>query len=140
MRSLTCLAAAAAIAATPLTAAFAQPGYYAPPPGPGYYWHADPCAYAQHRAATNGAITGGVLGAIAGSILGGRGGHGAGAFVGGATGAVIGSQVARSQVRCVAYPYGYRPHPHCHWVVEDGRGFEVCRAPDGYWRPWRPAW
>lgn len=136
MRALTTIVAAGVLAATPLSAALAQPAYYVQTDWHDGYWREDPCIAAKHQAATQGAVTGGILGALAGAMIAGHGSRAGGAFVGGAVGAAAGSQIARSNVRCIAYPYGYRPHPHCHWVVENGRGFEICRGPDGYWRPW----
>jgi len=136
MRAFPLFVAAAVIATAPMSPAIAQDGYgdgWRPPPSYGYD---DPCHAARHRAAEHGAVTGGVLGAVAGALLGGGRHRVAGAVVGGAVGAVAGSQIARGQVRCLAYPYGYRPHPGCHWVYDHGRGFEICRGRDGYWRPW----
>lgn len=100
----------------------------------------DPCHAARREAGNTGTVTGGVLGALAGSAIAGRGSRLGGALVGGAVGAVAGHEIAKSTVKCVAYPWRYRNHPPgCRWVEErhHGRwhGFEVCRGPDGVWRP-----
>jgi len=142
MRAMIALVAAAVVATGSLATASAQPAYgydggWRPADTYGRY---DPCAEAKHDASVHGAVTDGILGAFAGAMLGGRGSRGGGALVGGAVGAVAGSQIARSNVRCISYPYGYRPHPHCHWIDDHGHGVEVCRMPDGYWRPWRPGY
>lgn len=139
MRAFLALAATAVMVSAPMSTAFAQPGYYqpGPPPGAWAYRSGDPCHEARRDAGNRGAVTGGILGALAGSMFAGRGHAVGGAVLGGAVGAVAGHEVARSNFRCVSYPYGYHPHPYCHWIVQDGRGFEVCRNPDGYWRPWR---
>lgn len=128
---LAALAVAAPTLATPqLTAAQAYRSY-------GSY---DPCRAAQRRAANNGTVAGGVLGAVVGSAVAGRGSRLGGAIVGGTVGAVAGHQIAKSSVRCLAYPrrISYH-HPNCHWVQEYYRGanhdFEVCRSHDGVWRP-----
>ena len=138
MRAFLAIAVTAAIAGAPIGAAFAQPGYGPGPwrPAPDYGRY-DPCRDAKHEAGNRGAVTGGILGALAGSLVAGRGHKVGGAVVGGAVGAVAGNQIARSNVRCTNYPYGYHRHPDCRWVNQDGHGFEVCRAPDGVWRPWR---
>lgn len=136
MRALLAIAATAVVAAAPISTAFAQ-GYGPGPWRPYGDYGRDPCHEAKHEAGERGAVTGGLLGALAGALVGGRHNRVGGAVVGGAAGAVIGNQVARSNVRCMGYPYGYRQHPNCRWVVQDGHGFEVCRAPDGVWRPWR---
>ena len=103
-------------------------------------WRDDPCHEARHDAARNGTIAGGVLGAIVGSQLAGRGSHTEGAIIGGGVGAVAGHQIGASSVSCRAYPAGYRYHPGCHWIYDRHHGhmhgYEVCRAPDGYWRPY----
>ena len=130
MKSLMAFSASAALAAAPMIAIPHLALAYTTS------WDYDPCKEAQKSATTRGAVTGGVLGAVAGALLGGGRHRVAGAVVGGAVGAVAGSQIARGQVRCLAYPYGYRPHPGCHWVYDHGRGFEICRGRDGYWRPW----
>lgn len=104
------------------------------------YGARDPCRAEQRRAANNGTVTGGVLGAVVGSALAGRGSRLGGAIVGGTVGAVAGHQIAKSSVRCAAYPrrIGYH-RPNCRWVEESYRGgnhdFEVCRGHDGVWRP-----
>lgn len=135
MRAFLILAAAAAVAIAPMSAASAQD--YGGGWRPYADYGRDPCHEARHEAGERGAVTGGVLGAMAGALLGGNHHRVAGAVVGGAAGAVVGNQVARSNVRCMAYPYGYHRHPNCHWVNQDGHAFEVCRGGDGVWRPWR---
>ena len=100
----------------------------------------DPCRAEQRRAANSGTLTGGVLGAVVGSAVAGRGSRLGGAIVGGTVGAVAGHQIAKSSVRCAAYPrrIGYH-RPNCRWVEESNRGgdhdFEICRGHDGVWRP-----
>jgi hypothetical protein len=100
----------------------------------------DPCRVEQRRAANSGTVTGGVLGAVIGSAVAGRGSRLGGAVVGGTVGAVAGHQIAKSSVRCAAYPrrIGYH-RPNCRWVEERRHGavhdFEVCRGHDGVWRP-----
>jgi len=134
MRTLLALACSAVVAAPCLTLptfASAQPyGAYGP---------YDPCLAAKSAAAHNGAVTGGILGAVLGSAIAGRGSRFGGAVVGGTVGAVAGHEVGGHSVRCLAYPYRFRPRHHCHWVEQDHHGhprqFELCRDPDGVWRP-----
>ncbi len=100
----------------------------------------DPCRAEQRRVANNGTVTGGVLGAVVGSAIAGRGSRLGGAIVGGTVGAVAGHQIAKSSVRCLAYPRRIGHHrADCRWVQERYRGrdhdFEVCRGGDGVWRP-----
>ncbi len=133
MRAFLAIAAAAVMAAAPIGSAFAQ-GYGEWRPHADY--GRDPCHEAKHEAGERGAVTGGLLGALAGSLVAGHGHKLGGAVVGGAVGAVAGNQIARNNIRCERYPYGYRPHPDCRWVNQDGHGFEVCRSRDGVWRPW----
>jgi hypothetical protein len=141
MRLKACLAAATMLVIAPNLAA-AQPYGPPPPPPPGWapapdYGRGDVCRWEQHRATQQGAVTGGILGATAGFLLGGRGHKVAGAALGGAVGATAGGAVAHNNFRCMDYPQGYYRHPHCRWVSEGDHAFEVCRGPDGYWRPWR---
>ncbi|MGI8840021.1 MAG: glycine zipper 2TM domain-containing protein [Caulobacteraceae bacterium] len=103
------------------------------------YGH-DPCRAEQRRVANNGTVTGGVLGAVVGSAVAGRGSRLGGAIVGGTVGAVAGHQIAKSSIRCLAYPRRISYHrPNCRWVQERYYGrdhdFEVCRGGDGVWRP-----
>ncbi len=100
----------------------------------------DPCHVAKRQAGNSGTVAGGVIGALAGSAIAGRGSRLGGALVGGAVGAVAGHEIAKNSVKCVAYPHRYRDHrPGCRWVEERRHGvwhgFEVCRGPDGVWRP-----
>lgn len=123
-----------AVAATPLAAPSPAAAQAYASYGP------DPCHVARREAGNNGAVTGGILGAVAGGALAGRGSRLGGALVGGAVGAVAGHEIAKNSVKCVAYPGRYRNHRSgCRWVEEryHGRwhGFEVCRGPDGVWRP-----
>ena len=137
MRAFLAIAATAVIAAAPFGAALAQEGYYGRDQWrPAESYGPDPCHEAKHEAGERGAVTGGLLGALAGSMFAGHGHKVGGAIVGGAVGAVAGNQIARSNVRCTGYPYGYHRHPDCRWVNQDGHGFEVCRGRDGVWRPW----
>lgn len=129
LAALVALTAAAPVAAPVAASAQAYASY-----GP------DPCHVAQRHAANSGTVTGGILGAVAGSAIAGRGSRLGGALIGGTVGAVAGHQIAKSSVSCVAYPARYRQHrPGCRWVREYNHGrrheFEVCRAPDGVWRP-----
>ncbi|MEO8925550.1 MAG: glycine zipper 2TM domain-containing protein [Caulobacteraceae bacterium] len=135
MKSITAFVAAMAIAAPSLVIpqlAAAQ-AYHS-------YGSYDPCRAAQRSAANNGTVTGGILGAVVGSAVAGRGSRLGGAIVGGTVGAVAGHQIGKSSVRCASYPrrIGYH-RPNCRWVEEYYRGrnhdFEVCRDPDGVWRP-----
>jgi hypothetical protein len=134
MRSLALLAIAALTVAPNLTVpvlAIAQP--YAA------YGPYDPCVTAKRAAGANGAVTGGALGAVIGSAIAGRGSRFGGAIVGGTVGAVAGHEIGRNSVRCLAYPHRSQPRAHCRWVEQDWRGrphqFELCRAPNGVWRP-----
>ena len=103
-------------------------------------WRGDPCRYDRHAAGRNGTVAGGVIGALIGSQVAGRGNRTAGALVGGSIGAVAGHQIGAHSVQCNGYPAGYRYHRGCHWVTDVYRGrqssYEVCRDPDGYWRPY----
>ena len=103
-------------------------------------WREDPCRGERHDAARNGTVAGGILGAIVGSQIAGRGNHTAGALIGGGVGAVAGHQIGAHSVECRAYPSGYHHHSGCHWMVDNYRGrdrsYEVCRSPDGDWRPY----
>jgi len=134
LRSLIALAGAAIMATAPAVG-YAQPGYGGWRPADSYGPY-DPCQAARAEAGHNGAVEGGVLGAIAGAAIAGRGSRVGGAVIGGTVGAVAGNQIARSNVRCVAYPPGYHRHRHCRWIDDRGHQFEVCRRPDGVWRPW----
>jgi hypothetical protein len=95
----------------------------------------DPCLAYKRHVTNQGTVTGGVLGAVVGSAIAGRHNRLAGAVLGAGAGAVAGHEIASHSVRCAAYPVRYRPHPHCHWVVENGAAFEICRGADGIWRP-----
>jgi outer membrane lipoprotein SlyB len=103
-------------------------------------WRSDPCRSQRHEAARTGAIAGGLIGALVGSQIAGRGSHTAGAVVGGAAGAVAGHQIGAHSVERRAYPAGYRHHPGRHWMIDTYHGrtrsYEVCRTPDGAWRPY----
>jgi len=51
-----------------------------------------------------------------------------------------GQSSGRGLVQCVAYPPRIETHEHnCRWVQDAYAGathlFEVCRGPDGVWRP-----
>jgi hypothetical protein len=105
------------------------------------YGSHDPCSQARSHAATNGAVTGGLLGAVVGGAVAGGGGGSrlGGALLGGTVGAVAGHEIGKNSVKCVSYPPHYHPRANCHWVQQyyDGRNhdFEVCRDADGVWRP-----
>lgn len=103
------------------------------------YGSYDPCREARREAGTNGAIAGGAIGAVLGSAIAGRGSRFGGAVVGGAVGAVAGHEIGRNSVRCLAYPHRFHARYNCRWVEQDWRGrphqFELCRDPDGVWRP-----
>ena len=63
-----------------------------------------------------------------------------GAVIGGVGGAVVGNQIGRHSVKCVSYPRGrYAKRKGCRWINDSYRGrhysYEICRGPDGYWRP-----
>lgn len=101
-------------------------------------WREDPCHVQRHDAARTGAIVGGLVGALVGSQM--TRNHAAGAIIGGGVGAAAGHHIGAHSVACRAYPVGYSHHPGCHWVVDSYHGgtrsYEVCRGPDGYWRPY----
>ena len=127
MKNFAMALAAAALAASPMvvvpTAASAQD-----------YGRSDPCTAAKHKSAKTGTIAGGVIGALAGSAVAGKGDRGKGAVIGGALGAVAGHQIGVHKYDCAAYPRRVHARAGCHWVVEDGRSFEICRSKDGIWR------
>jgi len=134
MKPFVTLAVAAAIAAPSLAIPrLADAQYYR------QYGTYDPCRAEQRAAANHGTVAGGVLGAVLGSAIAGRGNRFAGAVVGGTAGAVAGHAIAKNTVKCLAYPARYRPRLHCRWIQEYHGGvyhqFEVCRGPDGVWRP-----
>ena len=87
------------------------------------YGTSDPCSDARRSSANKGTLLGAGAGALAGGLIGG------------AAGAVIGHQVGKHNVKCATPPSYYRPRDGCRWVEEKNRGFEVCRGPDGVWRP-----
>ncbi len=85
-------------------------------------------------------MLGGLFGGLFGWAVAGRGHRAAGAAVGGSVGAVAGHAIGRSSVQCLPYPPRIEAHEHsCRWVSQayDGADhqFEVCRDPDGVWRP-----
>jgi hypothetical protein len=130
MRTIVTIAAVAALAGAPIAAA-AQP--------PGDYWQGDVCHQQKHAAASRGTFLGAIFGGIFGSALAGRN-RAAGAVIGGTAGAAIGHAVGKDSVQCLPYPPRISAHdPNCHWASEnydDGEHqFEVCRDPDGVWRP-----
>lgn len=119
----------AALAAQPLvmpTSAFARAGDYG---------REDPCNAAKHKSAKTGTVAGGVVGALAGSAIAGKGDRAKGAIIGGALGAAAGHQIGLHNYNCSAYPRRVAARANCHWIVEDGRSFEICRQRDGVWRP-----
>lgn len=128
MKNFAMALAAAALVTTPMvvvpTAASAQD-----------YGRGDPCNAAKHKSAKTGTIAGGVVGALAGSAIAGKGDRTKGALIGGAVGAAAGHQIGLHNYRCAAYPRRVHARSGCHWIVENGRSFEICRNRDGVWRP-----
>ncbi len=126
---------AAAIAATLIASplpSLAQP--------PGAYWRGDVCHQQKAAAAHRGTFLGALFGGIFGSAVAGRGNRAAGAVIGGSAGAAIGHAAGANSVECLPYPPRVETHEgRCRWVSEDYDGgpreFEVCRDPDGVWRP-----
>lgn len=128
---LVAAAIAAAVVASPL------PGL-AQPPGPS--WRGDVCHQEKAAAAHRGTFLGALFGGIFGSTVAGRGNRAAGAVVGGSTGAAIGRAAGANSVECLPYPRRVEAHEsRCQWVSQNHdagpREFEVCRDPDGVWRP-----
>ena len=128
---LSAAALAAALSSAPVPAA-AQP--------PGAYWRGDVCHQQQAQAAHRGTFLGALFGGIFGSAIAGRHNRAAGAAIGGASGALIGHAAGANSVTCLPYPPRVEAHQGgCHWVSETYGGapheFEVCRDPDGVWRP-----
>jgi uncharacterized protein YcfJ len=99
------------------------------------YGSSDPCNEAKHKSADKGTATGAVVGALAGAAIAGQGDRAKGAVVGGALGAVAGHQIGLHNYKCATYPKRVSARSGCHWIVEDGRSFEICRGRDGVWRP-----
>jgi hypothetical protein len=139
MKTVITLLAAAALIAPSLAApqiALAQPaGDYGRDYGRG-----DVCRREKAESGTRGAFLGGLLGGIFGSAVAGRGNRVAGAVIGGTAGAAIGNAAGRHSVECVQYPARIGYHEgNCRWVTENYDGerheFEICRGPDGVWRP-----
>lgn len=139
MKSVVTLLAAIAIAAPSL----AVPQFAAAQPAGDYgrsYGRGDVCQREKAESGTRGAFLGGILGGIFGSAVAGRHDRVAGAIIGGSAGAIVGNAAGRHSVQCVDYPsrIGYHDR-NCRWVQEyyDDRNhdFEVCRGPDGVWRP-----
>jgi len=114
----------------------AQPALAQPP---GASWNGDLCQQQKQASATHGTFIGALFGGIFGAALSPRH-RAAGAAVGGTAGAVVGNGAGANSVQCLAYPPRIEAHGQaCHWVSEDYDGgpheFEVCRDPDGVWRP-----
>lgn len=129
MRNFVVAAAAAVLAAQPMalpSVAQARDNSYG---------RSDPCVEAKHKSAQTGTLAGAAIGAIAGSAIAGHGDRGKGAVIGGALGAVAGHQVGLHNYRCASYPRRVSARRGCHWIVENGRSFEICRQRDGVWRP-----
>ena len=86
-------------------------------------------------------MVGGILGAVVGSPVAGRGNRTGGAIIGATAGAVAGHHNGAHSIKCGAPPRGYRVRGGCRWVYDRYRGrdysYQVCRSPDGYWRPVR---
>jgi len=132
MKSPILAAALAAVLVAVALPAAAQP--------PGVSWSGDVCHQQKTHAAHRGTFLGAVFGGILGSAIAGRHDRAAGAVVGGSAGAVIGHTVGASSVECLSYPPRVEAHGDgCQWVSDDYGGgpheFEVCRNPDGVWRP-----
>lgn len=122
MRQLPSLAGALAIAAAPLAAAAQPPGAY----GRGDVCQQQPAGGVRHSFL--GVVLGGLFAGLFGSAPAGRGHRAAGAVAGGGS------------VQCLPYPPRIETHEHnCRWVRDADGGadhqFEVCREPDGVWRP-----
>lgn len=140
MRKIIALVAAASAAAAgmaaPMTASARN--YDAPR---GAYYRDDPCQQDRHEHARNGTVVGGILGAVVGSQVAGRGNRTGGAIIGGAIGATAGHNIGAHSIKCGAPPRGVRMRSGCRWVNDRYKGrdysYQVCRAPDGYWRPVR---
>ncbi|MFN3514150.1 MAG: glycine zipper 2TM domain-containing protein [Phenylobacterium sp.] len=148
MQKALTIAAAAAVAGSLL----AVPSYAA-----AQSRYADSCHEQQRRQATTGTIVGGVAGALLGSGVAARGVKTEGAVLGGAVGAVAGHQIAKNNTKCAPPPPRrvatqgaavqrssqqrnvYAQPSNCRWVQDQYGGrthsFEVCRSPDGVWRP-----
>ncbi|CAN5179071.1 hypothetical protein BH11PSE2_BH11PSE2_19580 [soil metagenome] len=128
MRKFVIAAVVATLAAQPMIVpsfAFAK--------GDGY-GKGDPCSVAKHKSADKGTTTGAIIGAIGGAAVAGKGDRGKGAVIGGALGAVAGHQVGLHNFNCTRYPSRFAARKGCHWIDENGRGFEICRGRDGEWR------
>jgi hypothetical protein len=141
MRKLITLAAAASIASAGAAAVptFASAQGYRAPPGASF--REDPCRSDRRAAGNRGTVIGGIAGAVLGSQLAGRGARTEGAVIGAGVGAVAGHQIGKHSVSCSAYPRGFRARSGCRWVNDRYSGsnysYQVCRGPDGYWRPTR---
>lgn len=144
MKSIVTLLAAAAMVAPSLAVpqfAAAQPaGQYDNGDNGRSYGRGDVCRREKAESGTRGTFIGGILGGIFGAAIAGRGSRGAGAVIGGSAGALVGNAAGRNSVQCVQYPSRLSYHDsNCRWVQEyynDRRhDFEVCRDPDGVWRP-----
>jgi len=125
-------AALAAILAAPALPAAAQP--------PGASWSGDVCHQEKAASAHRGTFLGALFGGLLGSAIAGRHDRAAGAVIGGSAGAVIGHTTGAGAVECIPYPPSVEAHGDgCQWVSGNYDGgpheFEVCRAPDGVWRP-----
>jgi hypothetical protein len=115
----------------------AQPALAQPP---GASWNGDLCQQQKQASATHGTFIGALFGGIFGSAVAGRHDRAAGAVVGGSAGAVIGHTAGADSVQCLPYPPRVEAHADsCQWVSDAYDGgpheFEVCREPDGVWRP-----
>ena len=129
MRNLLVAAVAAALAVQPMVVATSAQARDSD------YGRGDPCTTAKHKSADRGTTTGAVVGALAGAAIAGKGDRAKGALVGGAVGAVAGHQIGLHNFDCTRYPKRISARANCHWIVEDGRSFEICRQRDGVWRP-----
>jgi uncharacterized protein YcfJ len=128
------LAAAITISALLLLAAapaIAQP--------PGASWNGDVCHEQKQAAAAHGTFLGAIFGGIFGAAIAPHD-RAAGAVVGGTAGAVTGHVAGADSIQCLPYPPRVEAHEAaCQWVSDSYDGapheFEVCKEPDGVWRP-----
>jgi len=105
----------------------------------GASWSGDVCHQQKDAAAAHGTFLGAIFGGVFGAAVAPRN-RAAGAVVGGGAGAVIGHAAGADSIDCLPYPPRVEAHDaNCDWVSQSYDGaphqFEVCKAPDGVWRP-----